>query len=122
MLRCCRSVLTSSIEIALYGKAYIEAAKDTWRLMKDRGIDALVNDSLVGTVVLWGSYINGFLCGLYAFLYLKFTSPSYNSQGQYTAPVVLFAFVIGINLSFTIGSALDAGVSTIFVGLGEDPM
>lgn len=33
---------------ALYGKAYIPAAKDTWRLFKDRGIDALVNDSLVG--------------------------------------------------------------------------
>ena len=29
--------------IALYGKAYIPAAKDTWRMMKDRGIDALVN-------------------------------------------------------------------------------
>lgn len=29
--------LTFSIEIALYGKAYIQAAKDTWRLMKDRG-------------------------------------------------------------------------------------
>ncbi|BEJ17676.1 hypothetical protein CspHIS471_0610770 [Cutaneotrichosporon sp. HIS471] len=110
------------IEIALYGKPYIQAAKDTWRLMKDRGIDALVNDSLVGTVILWGSYINGFLCGLYGFLYLKFTEPSYNREGQYTAPVVLFAFAIGINLSFTIGSVLDAGVSTIFVGLGEDPM
>lgn len=34
---------------ALYGKAYIPAAKDTWRLMKDRGIDALINDSLIGT-------------------------------------------------------------------------
>lgn len=33
---------------ALYGKAYIPAAKDTWKLFKDRGIDALVNDSLVG--------------------------------------------------------------------------
>ncbi|KAG6900555.1 hypothetical protein C0993_009132 [Termitomyces sp. T159_Od127] len=32
----------------LYGKPYIAAAKDTWRLFKDRGIDALVNDSLVG--------------------------------------------------------------------------
>lgn len=35
-------------QTALYGKAYIPAAKDTWRLFKDRGIDALVNDSLVG--------------------------------------------------------------------------
>jgi hypothetical protein len=33
--------------IALYGKGYIPAAKDTWRLFKDRGIDAVVNDSLV---------------------------------------------------------------------------
>ena len=53
------------IEIALYGKSYIQSAKDTWRLFQDRGrglptflvsfdtiltgIDALVNDSLVGT-------------------------------------------------------------------------
>ncbi|KAF7964692.1 hypothetical protein HWV62_4171, partial [Athelia sp. TMB] len=35
------------IEISLYGKPYIPAAKDTWRLFKDRGIDALINDSLV---------------------------------------------------------------------------
>ena len=33
---------------ALYGKPYIPAAKDTWRLFKDRGIDALINDSLTG--------------------------------------------------------------------------
>ena len=35
--------------VALYGKPYIQAAKDTWALFRDRGIDALVNDSLVGT-------------------------------------------------------------------------
>jgi len=51
---------------ALYGKPYFQAAKDTWTLFKDRGalyrffpvntlrmlnilgIDALVNDSLIG--------------------------------------------------------------------------
>ena len=32
---------------ALYGKPYVDAAKDTWRLFKDRGIDAIINDSLV---------------------------------------------------------------------------
>ncbi|KAG1776941.1 plasma-membrane choline transporter-domain-containing protein [Suillus placidus] len=36
------------IEIALYGKPYIKAAKDTWAMFMDRGIDALVNDSLIG--------------------------------------------------------------------------
>ncbi|RSH81537.1 Protein pns1 [Saitozyma podzolica] len=110
------------IEISLYGKSYIPAAKDTWGLMRDRGIDALINDSLVGTVIMWGAYLNGFLCGLFAFIYLKYTNPSYNANGEYTAPILLFAFLIGINEGFTIGSAIDAGVSTIFVGLGEDPM
>ncbi|GFZ44180.1 Protein PNS1 [Saitozyma sp. JCM 24511] len=100
----------------------IPAAKDTWGLMRDRGIDALINDSLVGTVIMWGAYLNGFLCGLFAFIYLKYTNPSYNANGEYTAPILLFAFLIGINEGFTIGSAIDAGVSTIFVGLGEDPM
>ena len=60
-----------SIEISLYGKAYIPAAKDTWHLLKDRGIDALVNDSLIGTLTIWGSYLNGFICGLFGYLYLR---------------------------------------------------
>jgi hypothetical protein len=36
--------------IALYGKPYIKAAKDTWNLFKDRGIDALVNDCLINNI------------------------------------------------------------------------
>nr|XP_019010727.1 protein PNS1 [Kwoniella pini CBS 10737]OCF49508.1 protein PNS1 [Kwoniella pini CBS 10737] len=110
------------IEISLYGKSYIPAAKDTWRLLKDRGIDALVNDSLVGTALMWGAYINGFLCAVLGYLYLRFTNPAYNSDGQYSAPVILFSFLIGISEGQVINSAIDAGVSTIFVGLGEDPM
>ncbi|TDL26138.1 DUF580-domain-containing protein [Rickenella mellea] len=109
------------IEVALYGKSYIEAAKDTWRLFKDRGIDALVNDSLVGMTLTWGAYAIGLLSSLFAYIYLRYTHPSYNVDGQYTAPVVLFAFLIGLQCSLTLGSAIEAGVSTIFVGLGENP-
>ncbi|KAH7924270.1 DUF580-domain-containing protein [Leucogyrophana mollusca] len=109
------------IEIALYGKPYISAARDTWNMFKDRGIDALVNDSLVSMTLTWGAYAVGLLCSLFAYLYLHLTHPSYNAEGQYTAPVVLFAFLIGLQCSMTLSSALEAGVSTIFVGLGEDP-
>ncbi|KAF8200821.1 plasma-membrane choline transporter-domain-containing protein [Pholiota molesta] len=109
------------IEIALYGKPYIAAAKDTWRMFTDRGIDALVNDSLVGMTLMWGAYVVGILCSLFGYLYLRFTAPSYNSAGQYTAPIILFSFFIGMVCCMTISSAIEAGVSTIFVGLGEDP-
>jgi hypothetical protein len=103
------------IEIALYGKAYIPAAKDTWRMFKDRGIDALVNDSLVGMTLMWGAYAIGLLSSLFAYLYLRVTAPSYNASGQYTAPVLLFAFFIGLVCSTTLSSAIEAGVSTMYV-------
>jgi len=109
------------IEIALYGKPYISAAKDTWRLFMDRGIDALVNDSLVGMTMTWGAYTVGMISSLFSYLYLKYTGPEYNDHGQYTAPVILLAFLIGLQCSLTLSSAIEAGVSTIFVGLGEDP-
>lgn len=109
------------IEIALYGKPYIKAAKDTFRLFRDRGIDALVNDSLVGMTLIFGAYLVGLFCSLFAYLYLRFTHPPYNAEGQYTAPVVLFAFAIGLQCSLTLSSTIEAGVSTIFVGLAEDP-
>jgi hypothetical protein len=49
------------------------------------------------------------------------TDPAYNNSGQYTPAVVLFAFLVGAMLLLTLASAIEAGVSTIFVGLGEDP-
>ncbi|OBZ70731.1 Protein PNS1 [Grifola frondosa] len=109
------------IEISLYGKSYLKAARDTWHLFTDRGIDAIVNDSLVGMTLTWGAYCIGLLCSLFGYLYLRLTHPSYNIDGQYTAPVLLFAFLIGLQCSLTLSSAIEAGVSTIFVGLGEDP-
>jgi len=109
------------IEIALYGKPYITAAKDTWRLLQDRGVSAIVNDSLVGMTLMWGGYAVGLLSSLFSYLYLRITAPAYNADGNYTAPVILFAFLIGLQCSLTLSSAIEAGVSTIFVGLGEDP-
>ncbi|KAJ7287527.1 DUF580-domain-containing protein [Mycena rebaudengoi] len=128
-LACCAACFVGIIEslveyfnsAALYGKPYIAAAKDTWRLLQDRGVSAIVNDSLVGMTLTWGGYIVGLLCSLFSYLYLRLTSPAYNADGDYTAPVILFAFLIGLQCSLTLSSAIEAGVSTIFVGLGEDP-
>lgn len=48
--------------IALYGKAYVPAAKDTWKMMRDRGVDALVQDCLVGPVLTMGSVFVSYVC------------------------------------------------------------
>lgn len=119
--------------IALYGKAYLPAAKDTWRyvtpslhsiiltptadpidrMMKDRGIDALVNDCLIGPVLTMGSTASAFLCSFLAFLYLKFTDPAYNSGGKFTAVIMAYSFLIGLQVAQIFLTPIGSGVECV---------
>ena len=85
--------------IALYGKPYFQAAKDTWALMKSRGIDALINDCLVGPVISFAGISVGFLTALLSFLYLEFTKPAYNDSRQFSPVIMAFSFMIGLQIS-----------------------
>lgn len=107
--------------IALYGKAYIPAAKDTWKVIKDRGIDALVNDCLINNVLSFGGLAISYLCALLAYLYLEFYKPAYNSDGSYTPVVMAFATLIGLQISFIITTPISSGIETIFVAMAWDP-
>ncbi|KAL9088174.1 MAG: hypothetical protein Q9165_006301 [Trypethelium subeluteriae] len=107
--------------IALYGKAYIPAAKDTWRMIRDRGIDALVNECLIGPVFGMGSFFVAFFCGLLSFLYVTFTDPAYNKNHEFTPVIVAFAFLIGLQMCNTMTTPLSSGIDTIFVAMAWDP-
>lgn len=131
--------------IALYGKAYIPAAKDTWTyvlfplfgpfreyhpcaiadrfssMMKQRGIDALINDCLIGPVLTMGSTFVAYICTLLAFLYLEFTKPEYNEGGKFTPVVMAFAFLIGLQVCQIFMTPIGSGVDTIFVASAWDP-
>ncbi|SAM73318.1 probable Protein PNS1 [Ustilago bromivora] len=111
------------INIALYGNSYIRAAKETWSLLMDRGIDALINDSLVNIVFNCGAFIIGLLTALFAFIYEQKTNPQYlqNDSGYYSI-ILLVAFGLGFNIALSVGAgSITAGVSTYFVALAEDP-
>jgi len=130
ILGCLISLLNWAVEflnryafsyIALYGKSYIAAAKDTWKMIKDRGIDALVNECLIGPVLSMGSTFIAYACALLAYLYLIFTSPAYNANGGYTPVVVAFAFPIGLQICNIFTTPLSSGIDTIFVAMAWDP-
>uniref|UniRef100_A0A0K3C446 Protein PNS1 n=2 Tax=Rhodotorula toruloides TaxID=5286 RepID=A0A0K3C446_RHOTO len=111
------------IEISLYGKAYIPAAKDTWNLLRDRGITALINDCLVGNIWTFGSYAVGGLSSLFAFVTVKASNPSYiQGNSGLVACITFYAFAIGFFICHSLGYAgLSSGVSTVFVALAHDP-
>jgi hypothetical protein len=50
---------TAYTQVAIYGKDFITAAKDTWALFKARGFDMLINDDLTGMVLLMGALLGG---------------------------------------------------------------
>ena len=98
-------------------------------------------------MILWGSYLNGFLCGLFAYLYLRCKScsgiesckadeqsrtlrttrtgstPRASTLALLTLallmsrPLILFSFFIGMQCSFTVGSAIVSGVWEVDAGL-----
>lgn len=107
--------------VALYGKSYIRSAKDTFDLMKRKGMDALVNDSIINTALNFFALFMGYLTALFTWLYLRYTKPAYNSDGSYNAPLIAFAFLISMQITRVSLSVIDSGVSTFFVALAKDP-
>lgn len=90
-------------------------------MIKDRGIDGLIQQCLIGPVLSMGATFIGYACALLAYLYLIFTSPAYNSEGGYTPVVVAFAFLIGLQICQIFTTPLASGVDTIFVAMAWDP-
>ncbi|KAH3900307.1 Pns1p SCDLUD_003279 [Saccharomycodes ludwigii] len=107
--------------IALYGKSYLRSAKETWNMMREKGFDALINDNLVNIAIGLYSMFVSYMCALFAFLYLRFTKPSYNSSGGFTAPLIAFSFVIALQICNIINETIRSGVATFFIALANDP-
>jgi hypothetical protein len=90
-------------------------------MMKDRGIDALVNDLLVDPVLTMGAVFVGYLCALLAYLYLQFTNPLYNRDGSFTPVVMAFSFLVGLQIANVFLVPIKSGIATIFTGMAHDP-
>jgi hypothetical protein len=90
-------------------------------MIKDRGIDALVNECLIGPVLSMGATFVGYSCGFLAYLYMTYTHPAYNADGAYTPVVTAFAFLIGLQVCNIFTTPISSGVDTIFVAAAWDP-
>lgn len=90
-------------------------------MIVDRGIDALINECLIGPVLTMGAAAIAYLCAFLAYLYLDFTHPSYNNNGDYTVVIVAFAFLIGLQIANIFTTPLSSGMDTIFVASAWNP-
>ncbi|KAF8985046.1 putative choline transporter, neither null mutation nor overexpression affects choline transport [Entomortierella lignicola] len=112
------------VQIAIYGKPFIRAAEDTWELIKDRGIEAIINDNLTSNVLGMGSLSVAFLSGLYGYIFIKVVQPNFYQKEDETRvifAVVLVEFILGAVMMSVPNGVIDSGVTTTFVALAEDP-
>ncbi|CAH02692.1 Pns1p [Kluyveromyces lactis] len=107
--------------IALYGKPYLRAAKETWYMLREKGIDALINDNLVNVALSFFTLFTCYITTLFAYLYLRYTDPNYNDNNNFTPALMAFAFVIAMEICNVITETIRSGTATFFVALGNDP-
>jgi len=101
--------------IAIYGKTYCVAASDAWDLLTMCGIDAVVNDNLIGSVLFFGSLFSGLASGLAAILVGASILPSLSLLGLF-----FIGFVIGLVLASCVLEVIASAVAAFFVCLSED--
>jgi hypothetical protein len=127
---CCADCLVSMLErfmqyfnmyaytqVAIYGKSFVAAAKDTWQLFMSRGFEALINDDLTGMVTTLGCFmggaISGLLIGLWAYSTVDMTT-------IWMIPAIV-AFLIGFIMTALVMNVIESAVATTFVCWAEDP-
>ncbi|ORX91785.1 DUF580-domain-containing protein [Basidiobolus meristosporus CBS 931.73] len=108
-------------QVAIYGKPYCQAAKDTWKLIQDRGVEAIINDNLIGNVLTMGGLLVGVITALLTYLFILVFKPAVNSNGSFTVIFIIFGFLIGLTLFILVAEVIESGTATTFVCLAEDP-
>ncbi|KAJ3410813.1 putative choline transporter, neither null mutation nor overexpression affects choline transport [Chytridiales sp. JEL 0842] len=107
-------------QVAIYGKGYCQAAKDTWQLAKSRGFEALLNDTLIGNVLGVGAVAAALVAAFCGWLYVRFSNSISQDVGVYVAVCIISA-LIGMWLFYILTEVISSGVATTFVCLCEDP-
>jgi len=112
-------------QVAIYGKDFCTAGKDTWRLAKSRGIDAIINAGLIGNVLGMGTFFSGILCGgiaaLATYLYLNGQNLAAQQNGGFIAASAILGLILGVSIFAIMTEVIESGVASTFVCLAEDP-
>ena len=106
---------------AVYGESYCEAGYNSLTMMQARGLDAVVNDSLIGGVLQFGCLICGLTTALLtsAVSYILLSSATLESFSIWGISIT--AFMLGYSVCGTAVEAVNAAVVGFFVLLADDP-
>ncbi|TID29894.1 hypothetical protein CANINC_001533 [Pichia inconspicua] len=103
--------------LAMYGKPYLQSARDTFEILRYKGLDILINDSLISSAINFYSLLSVVLTGiaLYVSFHTLDMSPEMLVIGA-SASLLVSWFITSIAIN-----VLDVGCVTLMVALSVDP-
>ena len=105
--------------MAIYGKDYCTAAKDTWTLLKQRGLDVIINEILIDKVLFLGTMFVGILG--FVIPLIIYTIAGEGGNGPWMWLWAIVCCFLGAFIFQNVGTVVNAGIATTFVCLAEDP-
>lgn len=107
------------VQVAIYGKDYCDAGRATWNLIKERGLEAVINDNLIGFVLGIGHMFMFVIAGAFGYLYVVQSGMTHD-PAHYAFGVILCAF-IATSLFNIMVSVIESGTAATYVCIAEDP-
>jgi len=102
-------------QIAIYGKSYCRAAKDTWHLVHSHGIQAIINDNIISSVLGMACIASAAIAGVLGGVII------YALESDYYIPVGILCALIGFVMVMQVLEVVESAVTTIFVCFAEEP-
>lgn len=103
------------IQVAIYGKPFLRASKDTFDMLRAQEVDLLVHDDLTSTIIFMACGIGGSLSALVGGIY------TFVAHKSLTIIITIISYVIGALLTYITMAVLESGVATYYVCFAEDP-
>jgi len=128
-LECCVSNLEDAVQfinkyaytqVAIHGKSFMTAARDTWDLLCNQGWDLIINEDMTGFVTMCGVLTGGFIAALSACA-IGFVVFHSNATADILWLIAIVGFLIGMFVSAIPMSIISSAVATTYVIWAQFP-
>lgn len=107
--------------VALYGVDMVNSAKSTLSFVKQRGVQAFLNDSIISLSMACYCVVGSFASGIFAALYIALFKTIFGLGDNSTAALVGYAMVLTFYVTSIMMVTVISGSSVFFFALNKDP-
>lgn len=107
--------------VALYGNDMVKSAKSTYHFFKQRGLQAILNDSIISTALGFYCLVASLLSLLITCVYLAIIRAIFGLDDAVFVPLAGYSFLVTFNITSILIATIVSGSSVFFFALNKDP-